>query len=88
MASEPIVVREWDYIYLELEKTESLLSSHGDSFKSFFRRGSLQAQATSHVGTVVFEDGTMIEVLPKVGRTDGEAIFPILLYELLQVYLY
>lgn len=73
MGSEVYSIREWEYLDLGQEKVKSLLSACPDYFTPSYRNGTFQAQAKQFVGTVVFADDTVVEVLPKIGLSDDDA---------------
>ncbi len=64
--SKVITVREWERFSLPNEKMVSLYSSCKDYFELSYWNGSMSVQATKFAGTVVFGDGDVIEVLPKI----------------------
>ena len=73
MGSDRVVVGEWERIAIGPDKAASLLSRCEGCFKPAAVGGELCAQATRFVGAVSFGDGTVLEVLPKAGRSQDES---------------
>ena len=66
MNNKPYVIKETGYLDLGLDKIKSLLSTCPDYFTPCYRNGIFQVQAKHYVGTIVYGDGTVVEILPKL----------------------
>lgn len=69
MTNKVYRIKEAGYLDIGQDKVKSLLSTCPDFFIPCYRNGVFQAQAKQYVGTVIYGDGTVIEVLPKIGSS-------------------